>query len=384
MQDSAVYAVPSQVLFKRWPALVATAASEPGALTRSLLLRNPSLSEEALLLLVPPRSGRFQLHTAGFVSSSAFAAPSQPSAHDAAVEASYVTPDVGAAAHGGVAFTLPPNSTLTCTVSFVKPSNVAASSQPSYQDALFAYTPSCALGPALCVPLLALAADDPPPAGLFDPPRVRASPAPPSTFWTAWMRRRAAAEEEALELARRAAASANADVFVVDQDQQSDDDDGNEENADERDANGMQDDPVANDALSRQEPRAHHTSASLSSLGARLAAVAAYADAEELSSAASSEDRAGHSSCSSRDSREQSSGAVSSRGRTGLTSSAGVVREGFAARLHSSHGMRSARGGNAVGLGHAAGQLVPGQQHVFQAFARPATAEQRHLAESVC
>jgi len=383
MQDSALYAVPAQVAFKRWPAL---AGPDPAALTRRLLLRNPSATEDALFLLVAPHSPRFSLHAAGFPrggsTRTAFS-------HEEAVEVSYVTTAMNSGGiQGAVAFTLPPEGTLTCTISFHAPSGDGSSSGTNFQDAIFAYTPSCALGPALCVPLLALQGDEPPSAAVsrdahatFSPARVVAPSAPAPSFWSNWLRRRAEAEEEALATAQRDAASAGADVFVLDQDG-----DGEDEEA-EGPFDAMQDEHAPGDDQEESygadaamddagdSPRTRQSAETLNALGARIAAAAAHADAEEAAGASadsvpSASFRDGVSSSSSR--------------RTALTSSAGVVREGFAARLHSSHGLRSARGSSGSGgVGASQGPLVPGQQHVFVPLARPATAEQRHLASRV-
>jgi hypothetical protein len=70
--------------------------------------------------------------------------------------------------------------------------------------------------------------------------------------------------------------------------------------------------------------------------------------------------------------------ATPSASRSGLTS-AGLFRSGLTARLHTSQGGRS----GAPLTSRAGQQDVPGQVHLYQPFQRPATAEQRHLTESV-
>ena len=144
-----------------------------------------------------------------------------------------------------------------------------------------------------------------------------------------------------------------ADVLVIDRssDAEADDDDdaGMVDTQQEQPArsgsssnNSRPSRPDSSQPSSRQSARGTSATGGLSSLGQRIAAAAAYAEAEEAAAVTSSS-RASTSSASQRR----------------LPSSAG-----FTARLYTSHGMPSARG--------------PAGWHEL---ARPATAEQRHLAE---
>jgi Arc/MetJ family transcription regulator len=275
------------------------------------------------------------------------------------VESSYFVP--GGEAYGGRCYALPPQATLTCSVSVHAEAGKSTSVVPAsssgarklaaagsnFQDALFVFDSTCTSSPLLTVPLLATAGSAMPPASSFTPASILSPPNPPSSFWQHWKLQRDQGEEnerrrEEVQRETYQEGMGKADVFIL------------ERSDDEADGDEAM---VESDEHRRAE---------------ELKAAAARADEEdeEMSDA--------HPAAALRGSSTTAS-ASSSSSRSGLTT-AGVYRSGLSARIHSSHGMRSSGG-----MGTASGnkQMEPGVMQVFQPFARPATAEQRHLAEQV-
>lgn len=362
MLQEAIYAVPPQILFKCWHAPSAL-SDTAGEMQRRLLLRNPSHEDTQMLLLVPPPSTSFfRVDTPGVDPLTLLARPA-PNGNlngdqQQQDESNYFV--TGGEPYRGMCYQLPPQATLTCTVMFhacaaastaaKSASSSASSPAPSdarnHQDALFVYSPSCTTAPLLCIPLLALSSDVATSATVFVPPSLTPPANPPTQFWIDWIEHRRREEEE--ERHTREAqeqtyvegrGGEKPDVFTL-----------GEEDEDE-DMCGANDD---DDDQKR--------------MGAAIAAAAAAAVDDDDTDMVGGRRTPPHPS--------------SLPSRSGLTT-AGVLRTGLAARLHSSHGGRSGRPITPANAANGGQSIIPGTVHVFAPYQRPATAEQRHLADRV-